>query len=251
MRRNEWVLLSAFALLTPLAACKHSEQTGSSVTNEHKGMSDAERAEAQQNEAVRTEAAHERSSDETASADKPASEPNASGLATDASSPVSIAGGDRDMIATLTPISPVAKIEGMVGLKENKDGAQLIIHIADAEPGRYAIQILDVGTCAPLTDSSARDTEETTGEGMTHGSKTAAQLKKIIARVDVKENRTGHAELALSRSQLGTGDIDNLQQHLVVLREDKQTAPLQGTIQSTPPDTSIMACGTLAPGHAG
>lgn len=152
---------------------------------------------------------------------------------------------DVDAVATLSAVGPASPVKGTIALDDNDQGADLIVDIRDAEPGRYAVQILDVGTCAELDDTKPRGSEETTGGGMSAGALPAMSNAAILARVDVGQDRTGRAEVALSKAQLGAHDLDDLEQHLVILREDRSGQSMHDLSQTTAPETGIMACGTL------
>lgn len=154
---------------------------------------------------------------------------------------------DADASARLSSVGPSAKVEGVVGLAETKNGAKLTIHIDDGEPGRYVVQILDSGTCSALDEANTRGMEETTGGGMTTGARTAVTSKKILGRIEVGTDRTGHMEIALTRKQLGAKEFGALGDRLVVIRED-----VKAKAKSVPvPETSVMACGAIAVEDAG
>jgi hypothetical protein len=156
---------------------------------------------------------------------------------------------EADASAKLISVGPAAQVDGVVGLTETKRGAKLTIHIDDGEPGRYVVQMLDSGTCSALDDANTRGSEETTGGGMSNGARTALTSKKILGRIDVGADRTGHLDVALTRAQLGAKDLAALGQRLVIIREDKAA---MGTAKSLPvPETSVMACGALQVEDAG
>lgn len=152
---------------------------------------------------------------------------------------------DADAIATLTAVGPASPVKGTISLDDNTHGADLLVDIRDAAPGRYTVQILDVGTCAELDDTKPRGSEETTGGGISTGASPAMSSAAILARVDVGNDRTGRTQVALTRAQLGANDPDDLEQHLVILREDRTEQSIQDTTQTIAADTGIMACGTL------
>lgn len=150
-----------------------------------------------------------------------------------------------DQTATLVSVSPAAQVNGSVGLKKTKSGATLIVDLVDAAPGRYLVQMLGAGTCATIDDINPRPSEEATT-----GAKSAAP-KIILGHIDVNADRTGHTELTLTSAQVGAKSFDDLQQHLVVIREDRKAASANGSTTMSEPDTGIMSCGTLEATHAG